>query len=104
MTLDRFRASTSAVRPPAGLAPALEALWWLARDDWDKAHKVIQRHEGTPECDLVHAHLHRVEGDLANAGHWYRRAGRPAATGALEDEWSAVAAELLAHAPDSYEE
>jgi hypothetical protein len=46
----------------------------------------------------VHAYLHRKEGDLWNAGYWYRRAGRPAATGALEAEWRAIAAALLAQA------
>ena len=95
MTIDAFRSSVSAGSPPPDVGPALQALWWVAKDDWDKAHKVIQQHEGKPECDLVHAHLHRQEGDLSNAGYWYRRAGRPVATGALEDEWSAVAAELL---------
>jgi hypothetical protein len=95
MTVDEFRSSVSAAQPPAGLSPALQALWWLAKDDWDKAHKVIQQHEGKPDCDLVHAHLHRVEGDLSNAGYWYRHAGRPVATGTLDDEWRAVVGELL---------
>lgn len=97
-TLAQFRASVSAAEPPAALGPALQGLWWLAKDDWDRAHKVIQQHEGKPDCDLVHAHLHRVEGDPANAGYWYRRAGRPAATDALAAEWDAVAMELLAAA------
>ena len=44
----------------------------------------------------VHAYLHRVEGDLANAGYWYRRAGRPASEQPLREEWAAVAAALLA--------
>ena len=95
MTLDQFRSSVSAAEPPAGVSPALQALWWVAKDDWDKAHKVIQQHEGKPDCDLAHAHLHRVEGDLSNAGYWYRHAGRPAATNALDEEWNAVVAELL---------
>ncbi len=95
MTIDAFRSSISAAEPPAGISPALQALWWVAKDDWDRAHKVIQQHEGKAACDLVHAHLHRVEGDLSNAGYWYRRAGRPAAAGTLEDEWSAMVAELL---------
>ena len=25
----------------------------------------------------IHAVVHRMEGDLANAGYWYRRVGRP---------------------------
>jgi hypothetical protein len=44
----------------------------------------------------VHAYLHRVEGDLANAGYWYRRAGRAEAKGPLEAEWAEIAAALLA--------
>jgi hypothetical protein len=46
----------------------------------------------------VHAHLHRVEGDLANAGYWYRRADRPASEAALDAEWEEIAAALLAAA------
>ena len=43
----------------------------------------------------MHAYLHRKEGDSGNAGYWYRQAGRPAETGALEDEWAAIAAEIV---------
>ena len=67
-----------------------------AKDDWDRAHQCVQGHEGEKDCDLVHAHLHRVEGDLSNAGYWYRRAGRSAATSPLPEEWSAIATALLA--------
>jgi hypothetical protein len=38
----------------------------------------------------VHAYLHRKEGDMANAGGWYKRAGREVATGTLEQEWQAL--------------
>jgi hypothetical protein len=38
------------------------------------------------EAAWVHAHLHRVEGDLANARYWYERAGQPEASGDLEAE------------------
>ena len=48
----------------------------------------------------VHAWLHRVEGDEANAGTWYRRAGRPAARGSLEAEGQAIAEALLARGAD----
>jgi hypothetical protein len=94
-TLDEFRSSVSAAQPPNDLRPALQALWWLAKDEWFKAHNVCQGHEGEPECDWVHAHLHRVEGDLSNAGYWYRHAKRPAATSALPDEWTEIATALL---------
>jgi len=44
----------------------------------------------------VHAYLHRVEGDLPNAGYWYSTAGQPIAGGALEDEWAEIVTILLA--------
>ena len=98
--LDAFRASTaSSDRPPAGATPAVQALWWLRRGDWTRAHECVQAHEGERDCDSVHAHLHRQEGDLSNAGYWYRRAGRTMPEGqSLEEEWTALAKELLARA------
>jgi hypothetical protein len=42
-----------------------------------------------PNCAWVHAHLHRVEGDLGNARFWYRQAGRSPAVGDLAAESAA---------------
>ncbi len=95
MNVEEFRSSLSAETPPAGARPAVQALWWVGKGDWDRAHGCAQQDEGNRECDLVHAHLHRVEGDLGNAGYWYRRAGEPAATLPLDAEWAQIAAELL---------
>ena len=61
----------------------------------DTAHRIVQEGEGDPAHDWVHAHLHRVEGDLGNAGYWYRRAGKPVGTGDLGAEREAIVAELL---------
>jgi len=93
MTPAALKASVWKSVPPAGLPPTVQALWWAAKGDWDKAHKIVME-EGA-DAAWVHAYLHRVEGDLPNARYWYRTAGKPAATGALEDEWRAIAAELL---------
>lgn len=62
-----------------------QALALLGAGDWNGAHRLVQD-DSSPEAAWVHAHLHRVEGDLSNAGYWYRRAGRPEATGSLEEE------------------
>ena len=94
-TLAEFRAATAASEPPAGLGPALEALWWAARGEWDAAHRCVQGHEGEADCDWVHAHLHRQEGDLANARYWYGRAGKPESTASLVAEWDEIATALL---------
>ncbi len=84
-------------KPPEGLSPALRALWHLARDEWDAAHGAAQS-DGSRDGAWVHAHLHRVEGDLANADYWYRRADRPASEAPLADEWEEIAAALLGSA------
>jgi hypothetical protein len=95
ITFADFKASIAATRPPQALVPPLEALWWAAKGDWDKAHKIVMDDEGR-EAAWVHAYLHRVEGDLPNAQYWYRTAGKPVASATLEAEWAAIAAELLA--------
>jgi hypothetical protein len=94
-TIDAFRSSVSAEAPPADVGPALQALWWALRGDWNKAHQCVQQHEGEPDCDAVHAHLHRQEGDMRNAGGWYKAAGRSVPTVSLQDEWSSLATEML---------
>lgn len=43
--------------------------------DWEAAHEIAQDHEGEAIFDAIHALLHRIEGDLPNAGYWDRRAG-----------------------------
>ena len=94
MTLAEFKRSLSKPRPPADLSAALAGLWWAGKDDWDKAHKIVMD-EVDKDCAWVHAYLHRVEGDLENARYWYKQAGKPAASGTLESEWTAIAQALL---------
>jgi hypothetical protein len=95
MTLDEFKAALTSSTPPAGLGAALVALWHDARGDWEAAHGVAQ---DVPDekGSWVHAYLHRKEGDLSNAGYWYRRAGQAPASGSLESEWDRIVTALLA--------
>lgn len=74
---------------------ALLALWWDGQGDWQKAHEVAQEVSGADGA-WVHAYLHRKEGDTANAAYWYRRAGRPVASGDLRNEWELIFGEMLA--------
>ena len=95
MDAKELRTAATSADPPDGLSAALMALWHLARDEWDAAHHCAQS-DGSRDGAWVHAHLHRVEGDLANAGYWYRRADRPPCEASLDDEWEEIAAALLA--------
>lgn len=94
MDWDTFKQSLKNRRSPEGLTGPLLALWWAAKGDWDKAHKIAQDIPGA-EGSLVHAYLHRKEGDLSNAGYWYSRAGRPRSSLPLEKEWEEIVKDLL---------
>jgi hypothetical protein len=89
-----FRTSLSGGAPAPSLEPPLAALWWAANGNWDAAHKIVQDEE-TTEAAWVHAYLHRVEGDLGNAGYWYRQAGKPVAEDTLDAEWERIVSTLL---------
>jgi len=45
--------------------------------DWQAAHLIAQKYEDDDVASWIHAVVHRMEGDLANAGYWYRRVRRP---------------------------
>jgi len=95
MTTTDFNAAVATRHPLPADAPALvKALWHDAIDDWDGAHALAQDVESADGA-WVHAYLHRKEGDIGNAHYWYRRAGRPPASGTLDDERQAIVAALL---------
>lgn len=94
MTLDEFRQSLTATKPPAGLTHALAGLWSDAKGDWTRAHESAQQDEGI-EGSWVHAYLHRKEGDHSNAAYWYSRAGKPVCRESLDAEWASIVKKLL---------
>ena len=94
MDLDSFKASLEQDEPPGELPGALLALWYAAKGDWHRAHEFAQA-ENDETGAWVHAYLHRVEGDQANAGYWYRRAGKARCEAPLQKEWEEIAATLL---------
>ena len=94
MTLEDFESTLELDKPPADLPELLKALWYSRKGNWDEAHRLAQEIP-TQDGAWVHAHLHRQEGDLGNAGYWYSRAGRPAVEGNLVQEWQEISRHLL---------
>jgi hypothetical protein len=94
MDFEIFKDSLGRAEPPAELPPSLCALWHQAGGNWDKAHGLVQD-ERTEAGAWVHAFLHRVEGDPANAAYWYNVAGRAPCANSLSSEWRDIACRLL---------
>jgi hypothetical protein len=94
MTAEELRGTLNGSKPPDGVGPLVEALWWDAKGDWSRAHEIAQDFSSR-EASWVHANLHRREGDPSNAGYWYRRAGKSHALQTLEAEWDNIAEALL---------
>ena len=94
MEFDAFKSSLAGAAPPAGTSGAVQALWWQAKGDWHQGHRCAQD-QADEKGAWAHAYLHRVEGDLGNAGYWYRQAGQPTANDSLQAEWERIAAALL---------
>ncbi len=98
MNLAEFKRSLVKTKPPAGIAPALSAMWWAGKDQWETAHKIVMDAGGS-DAAWVHAYLHRVEGDIDNARYWYRQAQRPLSRKPPAAEWDAIVDTLLAGKP-----
>ena len=98
MSIETFRRSLLLEAPPADWSRALQALWHHSKGDWHGAHKLAQEQDDADGA-WVHAHLHRAEGDAANAGYWYRHAGWPPSAAPLDQELDEIAAALLSRVP-----
>ncbi len=94
MNLNEFISSLNENSPHENLNPLLTALWYDAKGEWDKSHKITQNINGI-DAAWVHAYLHRKEGDSGNARYWYSRAAKPFPNKTLEDEWNDIVNSLL---------
>ncbi len=94
MDIGEFKATLTKDSLPADLNDLLSALWYEARGDWARAHKLAQQ-QNDEFGFWIHAYLHRVEGDQGNADYWYRKAGREPSRLPLAQEWEEIAAALL---------
>lgn len=94
MTLNEFKLSLNQNSPPEYITDLLTALWFDAKGDWNKSHKITQDISGQDSA-WVHAYLHRKEGDSGNASYWYSRAGKSFSNKTFGEEWEEIVETLL---------
>jgi len=94
MNITALKESLSTDAPPLTASVYLKALWYDAKDDWNKAHELIQ---DVPDknASWIHAYLHRKEGDIGNADYWYSKAGKKRPSVSLQEEWEQIAETFL---------
>jgi hypothetical protein len=52
-----------------------KAVLFLEAGDWESAHAIVQA-DSTPLGSWAHGIAHMMEGDMSNAGYWFRQAAR----------------------------
>lgn len=94
MDITDFKESLLTSSPPVGASEYIKALWYDAKNNWKKAHELIQ---SLPDknASRIHAYLHRKEGDIGNADYWYAKAGKKRPSVSLGEEWEQIANDLL---------
>jgi hypothetical protein len=94
MDLNAFKTSLLNDNCPSGISVHLQALWYDAKDNWNKAHELIQV---VPDksASWIHAYFHRKEGDIPNADYWYYKAGRERPSVTLNQEWEEIVMNLV---------
>jgi hypothetical protein len=93
-TLNKFKKSLRSDRPGTGLFVQLRSLWYDAKGNWTQAHAQVDQ-LNDQDSALVHAYLHRKEGDIWNADSWYRKAKTVRPDVSLEEEWEILVTQLL---------
>ena len=96
MDYNTFIESINSNAPSSSTSVYLQALWFDAKGDWQKAHELIQDLSDKNAC-WIHAYLHRKEGDNWNANYWYNKAGRKMSGENLQVEWEFIVKEMLSH-------
>ena len=85
MQYDDFIKLTKESKPSDKLSGIHLAIWYAVKDNWDMAHNIIQD-INTETASWIHAYLHRVEGDIANAKYWYNHSKKEPCTESLKSE------------------
>ena len=72
----------------------LNILWYDSKGKWNIAHNLAQAIYNR-DGSLLHAYLHRKEGDLVNAAYWYSNADKEMPNNSIKDEWEELVNKYL---------
>ena len=100
MEYDKFIKLTKASNPPTLITGVHLALWYALKNNWDKAHNIIQD-INDETASWIHAYLHRIEGDIGNAHYWYARANKEPSNNSLQSELDEIIQSVLLHNIDT---
>ena len=85
MNYSNFISFTKKDSPPKKLTSIELAMWHVINHNWDNAHNIVQGINN--EIGFwIHAHIHRIEGDISNANYWYSKANRDQLQLTLKEE------------------
>ncbi|WP_445382397.1 hypothetical protein [Robiginitalea sp. IMCC43444] len=93
-TPEAFRKTLEEDSPSGAWPLALQCLWFDAKKNWTAAHDIAQEMKG-PVGSLLHAYLHRKEGDRWNAEYCYRQAGEVYPQVSLQAEFEQLLQRIL---------
>ena len=91
---NEFQESLQKNEAPVIWSEALKALWFDAKGNWEASHNIAQEIH-SQIGSLIHAYLHRKEGDEFNARYWYRQASKPFPEISLDAELKEIVESLL---------
>lgn len=94
LDFNEFKRSLADDQPPESCAAAMRALWHDAKGDSQRAFDIACRFEDKTTA-RVRAYLHRKREESTLATIWYWKAGVPAASGNLQDEWQDIVHTIL---------
>ncbi len=75
LSVPDLRRAGAATEVPERKRMALLGLLFLWHDHWTEAHAAAHEGEGDADYDLLHALVHRREGDYGNSEYWLRETG-----------------------------
>ncbi|QES91024.1 hypothetical protein E0W69_018615 [Rhizosphaericola mali] len=94
MDFSSFLQSLNNHQPTEDFSAELQALWWIRKDQWNIAHDMVQN-LSSKNAALIHALLHKIEGDIWNANYWYANANSNNPNISIEKEWENLVKKIL---------